>query len=225
MFIHDTTTFAMPKIQQCNLPGGRVYIVEGIEKKYRSITSVLGAKPKPALNAWRKRVGHEEAARITADSAARGKALHSASEDYLKNKPITTLTSPIVKELWTYLKPWIDEHVEVVYGQEIGVYSDILGAAGQFDLLARVDGEYAIVDFKNSRREKKLEWVKDYFLQVSFYAACIYELTGIAVKKGYIPVVHPEGLQEFDVDPYSNLQELYTRIREGIRFLDSQSLA
>src|SRR6056297_1048230 len=61
----------------------RVYLTPD-GKKLPSVTTILGAtKDMTHLNEWRKRVGHENAARITKHAAGRGAAMHNNLERFL----------------------------------------------------------------------------------------------------------------------------------------------
>ena len=61
------------------MAGRRVYVTPN-GHTYPSITSVLGSQPKPSLDAWRERVGDEEADRIMKESAKLGTAVHDLCE-------------------------------------------------------------------------------------------------------------------------------------------------
>ena len=63
---------------------GRVYKVPG-GKLYPSITTVLSSYNKKAIMEWRKRVGDEEANRISRMASGRGTKLHNTIEKYLLN--------------------------------------------------------------------------------------------------------------------------------------------
>lgn len=213
MFIHDGS-IALPKLKQRNLPSGRVYEVVGSKAVYPSITRVLAAKPKPALDAWRARVGHAEANKISARATAAGTSLHHLAEQHLKNGELPSV-GPHVQELWRFVKPWLDEHVTRVYEQEADVFSERLGAAGRFDLLAEIDAkDLSIVDFKTSGKPKIEKWMQDYYLQGTFYSCALYELTGRRARRIIFPVISPEGLQVFETNPMAHLDELVERIDE-----------
>lgn len=215
MFVHDSIVF--PRLIQRNLPTGRIYeVTDGRYRgeKFPSITRILGARPKPFLEQWKKKVGYAEAQRIVRASQNKGASLHSLAEEYLGNNELPE-HQPNVRELWTYLRPWIDEHVKIVHGQECDVFSVKLRAAGRFDLLAVIDDDdLAIIDFKNSRKPKRREWVADYFLQGTFYACSVAELTGRFAKRIVLPVVSPEGLQVFEDNPKNHLTALVERIKD-----------
>lgn len=215
-FPHDAS-IVLPKLTQKNLESGRVYLVEDGAHKgaaYPSITRVLGAKPKPQLIAWRKRVGPAKAAAISKRATTQGTGFHTLAERFLNNETDLGKPLPNVMELWQYTRPWLQKNITCVYRQEADVFSHKLAVAGRFDLLADVCGELAVVDFKTSTKEKKEEWVEDYLLQGTFYSLSVYELTQRKVKRIVILVAHPDGLQVFETKPMVHFDKLYYRINE-----------
>lgn len=210
----------LPTLKQQNAESGRVYLVEEGEHEglaLPSITRILGDAPKPWLKAWQQRVGLEEAQRITQQAASRGTALHSLAEYYIGNEedkfaPALGSASLAVQELWSKLQPWLDAHITGVYAQECSLFSVQLGAAGRTDLIADVDDDLAIVDFKNSRRPKSESGVQDYYLQGTFYACALFEMTGLRAKRIIFPVVSPDRLQIFE----TTIQQNFDRLRERI---------
>lgn len=215
MFQHDTS-LNFPSLRQCNLPTGRCYVAEEGEHKGQvlpSITRVLGKKEKPQLDAWKKRVGSEEAARVSARATVQGSALHKTMECYLNNEGLPRI-SPNVAELWQYLRKWLDKNITCVYAQEQDVASFVLGAAGRLDLLAGHLDMIAVVDAKSSSRPKRDEWIEDYFIQGTFYALAVFETTGRIVKKIIFPIASPEGLQVFETSPMKHFADLRHRIED-----------
>jgi genome maintenance exonuclease 1 len=213
MFPHEQFTF--PKLQQKNLASGRVYEVVDTGECFPSITRVLGARPKPALENWKRRVGAKEATRISTQSSTRGTALHSLAEHYLNNDDINLPDDDdTVREYWAQLSTWIDDNLNVVHAQEQDVYSQRLHVAGRMDLLATVNAELAVVDFKTSRKRKKEEYVQDYYLQGCFYALSVFEQTGMKVTRIIFPIVSVDGFQIFETTPAAHYTTLRHRIKE-----------
>lgn len=222
---HHYPPLSLPTLEQMNLKTGRVYhVLNGADSgvHYPSITRVLGAKPKPQLEAWKRRVGPQEAQRVSQAASGRGKKLHALVEEYVGNHPIGTI-EPHVNELWQHLSPWLDAHITGVYGQECDLYSRKLAVAGRTDMIATVDGALAIVDFKQANRPKRPEYVGDYYLQGTFYSLALYELTGMQAKHIVIPVASPEGLQVFVTQPKLHYQELFKRIKDFYIDLEMRS--
>ena len=83
---------------------------------------------------------------------------------------------PLARELFQNIKPVIDENLEVVYGNEMALYSDTLKTAGRTDLFCRFQGVYTIADYKTSNKEKRKDWIEDYFIQSTTYAIMVEEM-------------------------------------------------
>lgn len=164
-------------------------------KVYPSITTILGFnKDKSKLFEWRKRVGEEEANKIVKKSAGRGTKLHSVCEKYLLNEmPEIRTLMPDVKDFFFQLKPYIDENVGRVYGLEQALYSHRLRMAGRTDCIAEWDGKLSIIDYKNSIKEKKEEYIQDYFIQCTGYAVMFEEVTGIPIDQIVVAIANEEG--------------------------------
>jgi hypothetical protein len=182
-FIHCPPVKLKELESQTDGCGSRFYLLED-GSKLPSVTTVLGARPKPQLHAWRKKVGNEEADRITRISSGRGRGLHTISEDYIKNveNPLKD-AMPDALVMFKSIQPIIDQHIQNIYYQEETIYSRTLGLAGRLDLCCEWDGIPSIVDFKNSRKIKKKEWITDYLLQTTAYSLMVTELTGIPIQQ------------------------------------------
>ena len=158
---------------------GRVYYTPS-GKAYPSVTTVLGSMNKEFIDAWRKRVGEEEANKISGKASRRGEALHLACEKYLLNEmsdlKIRNMM-PNIKELFFQLRPELDKNIGTIYAVEQPLYSDKLKIAGRVDCIAKWDGKISIIDFKTSSKEKLEENILNYFLQCAAYAEMFEELT------------------------------------------------
>lgn len=170
------------KLFSYTLEGKRVYATPSGEK-YPSVTTVLGSLDKTWLYEWRARVGEEEANRISRYSANRGTKLHEMCEKYMLNDDtFTDKQMPITVNMFKSIQKYID-YVDIVYGNEIPLYSHELKTAGTCDLFCEIGGTKAVLDFKTSSKIKKEENIKNYFLQATAYAIMIRELKGIEVPK------------------------------------------
>jgi genome maintenance exonuclease 1 len=168
-----------------SVDGRRVYPVPS-GGKYPSITTVLSCNPekKAGIMKWRKRVGEEKANRISTRAATRGTAFHLMCEDYLNNRYDETKFKDKHLPLMMFknAKPTLNR-INNIYAQEAALYSDNLEIAGRVDCIAEFDGELAIIDFKTSAEEKKLEWIEDYLIQETAYACMLYERYKLKVNK------------------------------------------
>jgi hypothetical protein len=207
MFNHVEHGVVLPKLTRETTKSGRKYFTpEG--NAYPSITTVLGVLNKEGIIAWRQRVGEAEANRISQQAATRGTAVHKLAEDYLDNKEDWNKGAmPSNLQSFNDLKSILDQRLNNVWFQEEFLYSDRLKCAGQVDCIAEFDGQLSIVDFKTSRKPKKEEWITNYFIQASFYAAAFYERTSIPIKQGVILItVDGSEPQIFKVNTYDYLE-------------------
>ena len=185
MFTHPNHGIVLNQLESETSSAGRFYWSENNpEARYPSVTTVLSVADKTALEAWKKRVGEEEAKRVMAQASVRGTEVHLIAEDYLNNLE-TWSAGKMPANLFTFaqLKPILDNRVNNIYFQEAPLYSDKIRVAGRVDLIAEFDGKLSIIDFKTSKRPKKHEWIHNYFMQESFYAAAFYERTGTPIKQ------------------------------------------
>lgn len=156
---------------------------------YESVTTALGNQPgkKESLMEWRRRVGDEEANRISRLAATRGTAVHQIVEDYLNNEedPLRD-KMPDAIMMFKSLQPIIDQSITKVYMQESPLWSHKYKLAGRVDCVADIKGKLSVVDFKTSMKLKKREWIRDYFLQTAAYSHMIYEMYGEQVDQTVI---------------------------------------
>ena len=158
-----------------------------------SITSVTSFYNRQIFIDWRKRVGLEEANRITKKATARGTDFHQVCQDYLENKELNWDDYQLLtKHMFYHAKPELDK-INNIHAIERTLYSEYLGLAGRVDCIAEYEGELAVIDFKTSDKIKPEAWIENYFVQETFYAAAYYELTGKVVKKLITLMVTPGG--------------------------------
>ncbi len=171
-------------IRLYNLPDGRWV---------PSITSVTSFYNRQIFIDWRKRVGIEEANRITKKATARGTDFHEAAQAYLENRDLVWEDYlPATKFMFHHATPYLDK-INNIHAIERTLYSEYYGLAGRVDCIAEYEGELAVIDFKTSEKIKPEKWLENYFVQEMFYAAAYYELTGIPVKKLITLMVTPGG--------------------------------
>lgn len=158
-----------------------------------SITSVTSFYKRDTFVKWRKRIGIEEANRITKRATIRGTDFHEAVEVYMRNNEIEWGNfRPLTKIMFTHAKPYLDR-INNIHAIERTLYSEYLGLAGRVDCIAEYEGELAVIDFKTSDKIKPEDWLEHYFVQEMFYASAYYELTGIPIKKLITIMVTPGG--------------------------------
>lgn len=105
---------------------------------------------------------------------------------------------PVHVLLFKQLQPWLDKNIDFLYGNEIALFSRELRTAGRCDAIASVNNRIAIIDFKTSSKKKNIEYIENYFLQVSCYALMVEEMYGIEVEDAYILIaVEDDNPQSF----------------------------
>ena len=150
--------------------------------RYPSVTAVLGKMTdKTALEAWKKRVGEDEAARVSVRASTRGTKVHTMCENYVLGHDVD-MSMPHNMMMFNQIKKVLDEKVDMIRATECTLFSDHLKLAGSCDLIADYDGRLSIIDYKTSAKLKRKDWIEGYFLQASLYSYMLWEMTGILVK-------------------------------------------
>lgn len=158
-----------------------------------SVTTILDAtKPaeaKAALMNWKKSIGEKKAQEITTEAANRGTRMHKYLEDYIKGIEINeNPTNPYARQSVLMAKKIIDQGfppIDEVWGNEVPLYFPGL-YAGTTDCVGIHDGKESILDFKQTNKPKKENWIEDYYLQLAAYALAHNELFGTSIRKGVI---------------------------------------
>ena len=156
---------------------------------FPSVTTILDkTKDKTFLFEWRKRVGDEEANRISKEAAGLGTVFHKHLENYINNdeRPSgSNFVYKLAKDMSDIVIEKGLSNVDEVWGSEIGLYYPGL-YAGTTDLVGTHKGEPAIIDYKSTKSPKKEEWVEDYYLQCCAYALAHNELFKTKINKAVI---------------------------------------
>jgi hypothetical protein len=172
--------------------GTRVYEVVGT--KLPSVTTILGAtKDQEFLKKWKEKVGEKKAEEIKNLSSRRGTSMHKFLESYIEGVGYDDLT-----DIGVQAKPMAQKIIEIglapvdeYYGSEVTLYYPGL-YAGSTDLVCRHNGMETIVDFKQSNRPKREEWIEDYYLQIAMYAMAHDYVYGSKIEQGVIMVCTPD---------------------------------
>ena len=184
-FKHNLVSFT--ELTTETIEGQRHYVLPDGATKLKSVTTILGERlDKTGLLEWRKRVGEAEANRISTQAARRGTSIHNMAEKYLLNEdmaPILLKEMPINVETFCSIKYVLDDHVDNIFGIELPLYSKALGCAGRTDLVAEYDGVLSIIDFKTSRKLKKMEYIESYLLQATVYSMMFEWIYKISVPQ------------------------------------------
>lgn len=161
--------------------------------KVPSVTTILDrTKPqekRDALAAWKKSVGEQRAQQITTEAANRGTRMHAYLEQYVLTEDMKPLPSnPYAHPSWFMAAEIILKgltNVDEFWGVEVPLYYSGL-YAGTTDCLGVWKGKPAIMDFKQSNKPKKREWIEDYFLQLAAYAQAHNHMHGTNIDTGVI---------------------------------------
>jgi CRISPR/Cas system-associated exonuclease Cas4 (RecB family) len=170
--------------------GKRVYLTpEG--NKYTSITTKLSSYNLKGILDWRKRVGEEEANRISKKASTRGTKVHDICEKYLLNE-MTDMKfrsmMPDLKETFFKLRKPLDENIGKIYALEQALYSDELKIAGRVDCIAEWNGVLSIIDFKTSKKLKDENNILNYFMQCTAYALMFEERTKKSIDQVVVAI-------------------------------------
>ena len=165
--------------------------------KLPSVTTILAAtqsdEKRASLEAWKNKVGGIEADRIKNTAANRGTAMHSYLEMHINGENLLDLTIEGLAArsmAQTIIDKGLTELHEI-WGNEVVLYYPEL-YAGQTDLCGVYQGRDSIIDFKQSNKPKKDEWIEDYKLQLAAYATahdCVY---GTKIEQGVILMCTPD---------------------------------
>lgn len=174
-----------------------------------SVTTILDktkpAEARAALANWKKAVGEKKAQEIVTEAAGRGTRMHKYLEDYVKGELLReTVTNPFAQQSLDMARIVIEKgfpKISEVWGSEVPLYFPEL-YAGTTDCCGVHDGDEAILDFKQTNKPKKLEWIDDYFLQLTAYALAHNEVHGTNIRKGVILMCSKDyQYQEFILEP------------------------
>jgi genome maintenance exonuclease 1 len=188
--ISDSTLQQRRNIVQINeQKSGRVYVdEENPNKRYPSITKILGDDPekKAKILEWRRRVGKEEANKISTRASGKGTRAHHLLEQTIKDGEIKFNLEnemPHVQGAFKSLLRGISLVSSGVYDLERRLISHELRTGGTVDCIARMKNqENAIIDFKTSNKLKKREWIDSYFKQCVAYSEMLREETGVQIE-------------------------------------------
>ena len=175
----DHVDLDLPSLKRETVDGVRYYSVADEDEliKLVSITSITSHYNKQIFLDWRKRVGNEEADKITKAATTRGTDMHTLTEYYLKNEELPKVP-PISDFLFKISKGKLNK-ISKIRTLEGALYSKQLGIAGTVDCIAEYNNELAIIDFKTSKKPKPREWIEHYFVQAMAYGCMLYEMKGI----------------------------------------------
>jgi genome maintenance exonuclease 1 len=193
------------EIKKASVEGRRLYACPD-GNSVASVTTILDAtKDKTHLIAWRKRVGETKAKEITTEAAGVGTRMHKYLEDYVESgewpdagsNPYAQQAHKMAEQVREQALTNIDE----IWGSEVQLYHPKI-YAGTTDLVGSYKGNPCIMDFKQTNKPKKKEWVEDYYLQLTAYALAHNELYGTDIQEGHVFMCSRDlQYQQFDLWP------------------------
>ena len=197
--------FTYPKSTRSIISGSRHYALDG--SNLPSVTAILKAtqseEDKAAIAAWKERVGHTEAERIKNEASSRGSSMHSYIEQFLLGKLNLDLleednqSKKMAEEI---IDNGLKDRLNEVWGVEATVYYS--GKyAGTADCIGVYEGKETIIDFKQSNKPKKEEYIEDYFLQLGAYSLAHNSVYNSNITQGIILVCTVDRLfQDFKIE-------------------------
>ena len=197
--------FTYPKSTRSIINGSRHYLIDN--SRLPSVTSILSAtrseEDKAGIAAWKERVGHKEAERIKIEAANRGSSLHKFLESYLLDKLNMDLLeedNQVKKMGEKIIENGIKNKLSEIWGVEATLYYPNK-YAGTADCIGIYEGKETIVDFKQSNKPKKKEYIFDYFLQLGAYSLAHNIVYNSKITQGVVLLCTVDNLfQDFKIE-------------------------
>ena len=192
-----------PPSTRSTTDGIRTYAVG--KEKLPSVTSILKAtqsdEKRASLARWQARVGVDEATRIRDQAASRGSNMHLHLEKFILGQGHLDLTEE-GKTAKSMAQTVIDKglcDLQEIWGSEVTLWYPGL-YAGATDLVGTFDYEDSIIDFKQSTKPKRREWIEDYIMQLAAYAMAHNQVYGTEITQGVILMCTPDNyFQKFQI--------------------------
>ncbi len=167
------------------------------EEKLPSVTTILQATQSPEKRAilakWKQKVGETKAESIKNEAGNRGTIMHRIIEGYITGEghaDLSDMGQAAGTMAQTIYKEGLKGSMDEVWGSEITLYYPGL-YAGATDLVGIYEGREAIIDFKQSNKPKKREWIEDYFTQMAAYAMAHNHVYNTEIQSGVILMCTP----------------------------------
>jgi len=197
--------YTYEKLKRVEVDGKRRYAAPG-GAPVASVTTILSnTKDMSHLIAWKKRVGEQKAQEIVTEASGVGTRMHHYLEKYVETgewpQPGSNPYAQQAHMMATTIKIHALDDVDEIWGSEVPLYVPGI-YAGTTDLVGQYKGNPCIMDFKQTNKPKKLEWVEYYFLQLTAYAIAHNEVHGTDICEGHIFMCSRAGeYQQFDLWP------------------------
>ena len=221
--------FSYPKSMRSVINGGRHYDIGNT--KLPSVTTILSAcqspEKKASLAAWKARMGDKAADEVRDTAALRGTAMHTYLEHYLDGtgyKDLTTLGKQAEVMANKIIESGLGD-LEELWGLETTLYYPDL-YAGATDVVGIYAGQPAIIDFKQSNKPKRREWIMDYFEQLGAYAMAHNQVYGTEIQSGIVLMCTKDFLfQKFEVSGREFVRHQHAFLRKVDQYYKNVSQA
>lgn len=188
LLINHNPLYQYKPISRIQTASGRLY--ETPAGGVPSVTTILdktkSEEKKQILYEWRKRVGEAKATEISTTAAGRGTSMHKQLENWLEHGNLKTGGNTVHQQAAKMAQTIIDEYLlgqlQEYHGMEVNLFHTGL-YAGTTDLVGMYNGKHSIIDYKQTNKPKKTEWVHDYFLQGAAYSLAHNHMFGTDIKQ------------------------------------------
>jgi genome maintenance exonuclease 1 len=204
--IRNFSKYTYPSITRVDSSGPRLYKTpeDGLVP---SVTTILSkTKDMTHLENWKNRVGEKNAERIRNAAASVGTSMHLFLESHIldtKRKCDFSPTHSKAKKMSDVIVREGLKYVDEIWGTELQLYYEDK-YAGTTDVVGLYKGIPHIIDFKQTNKPKKKEWIEDYYLQLCAYAHAHNYITGSEIKSGVILMCSQDlQFQKFEMNEIS----------------------
>ena len=186
--VRNFSKYTYPEIYRDQSTGTRLYKTPE-DSLVPSVTTILSkTKDMLFLEKWKQRVGKENARKITQEAASIGTSMHNFLECHILEEKRDYTPSPIhsqAKQMADVIVNSGLKYVDEIWGTEVQLYYEDK-YAGTTDVVGLYKGVPHIIDFKQTNKPKKEEWIQDYYLQLAAYAHAHNHVTGTDINSGVV---------------------------------------
>ena len=221
--------FIYPKSTRSIIQGSRHYMVN--EENLPSVTTILKAteseEKKAKLTEWKKKVGKKQAEIISREATSRGSSMHSYLEKFLLGKLNKDLLGDNVLEKMMadqIIENGLRNKLNEIWGCEATLYypGKYAGAA---DCIGVYENKETIIDFKQSNKPKKEEWISEYFLQLSAYSLAHDKVYGSNITQGVILLCTKDNIFQRFIINSNTLKDYQNQFLEKVEQFYAQRMA
>ena len=221
--------YSYPSSTRAIVNGSRHYSMDGFNLP--SVTTILAAtkseEDKAAIAAWKERVGHREAERIKNEASSRGNSMHSYIEQFLLGKMNLDLleednhSKRMAEEI---IDSGLKDKLSEIWGAEATVYypGKYAGAA---DCIGIYENKETVIDFKQSNKPKKDEWIDDYYLQCAAYSLAHNKVHGSNITQAAILLCTKDNIFQRFIVEGERLINYQNQFMEKVEQFYSQRMA